>query len=150
MRASERVLPPHPRSFFHPRPGREKGERFITAFIARRVLARAGWIGLWRLLNFDVTKSLFRSLSPALLSALSPLVCERARKRIPKRDPGGKEEGSFHGTRLILLEFKFYRAALSARSVNHKPPYICEEQSAAVGSRNYKSRPIARMRMSMK
>lgn len=51
----------HPRSFFHPRAGREKGERFITAFIARRVLAAriAGWIGLWRLLNFDVTKSLF-------------------------------------------------------------------------------------------
>jgi len=53
----------HPRSFFHPRAGREKGERFITAFIARRVLAAriAGWIGLWRLLNFDVTKSLFHS-----------------------------------------------------------------------------------------
>lgn len=31
----------HPRSFFHPRVGREKGERFITAFIARRVLAGA-------------------------------------------------------------------------------------------------------------
>lgn len=42
---------------------REKDERFITAFIARRVLAArtAGWIGLWRLLNFDVTKSLFHS-----------------------------------------------------------------------------------------
>lgn len=47
---------------------REKDERFITAFIARRVLAArtAGWIGLWRLLNFDVTKSLFHSRLPFL------------------------------------------------------------------------------------
>lgn len=43
-----------------PPTGREKGERFIAAFIARRVLA-AVRIGLWRLLNFDVTKSLSRA-----------------------------------------------------------------------------------------
>lgn len=38
---------------------REREKRVIAGFIARRVLA-AVRIGLWRLLNFDVTKSLAR------------------------------------------------------------------------------------------
>lgn len=56
------TLRPIPRSLLFPLPRlwREKREkRVIAGFIARRVLA-AVRIGLWRLLNFDVTKSLAR------------------------------------------------------------------------------------------
>lgn len=58
------TLRPIPRSLLFPLPRlwREKIERekrVIAGFIARRVLA-AVRIGLWRLLNFDVTKSLAR------------------------------------------------------------------------------------------
>lgn len=98
-RVSERASLPlfyHPRSFFHPRAGREKGERFITAFIARRVLAAriAGRIGLWRLLNFDVTKSLFHSRP-----RLAPPHQRRrgTRARCVKADTG--VAGAFDGTR---------------------------------------------------
>lgn len=52
---------PHASSPSSARVRREKGERFIAGFIARRVLA-AVRIGLWRLLNFDVTKSPYNGL----------------------------------------------------------------------------------------
>lgn len=97
---------------------REKGRTLYYCFYCPTSFSprTAGWIGLWRLLNFDVTKSLlhfsaFALPPPARRSSARSIAMARGRG---SECQGGARVSNARNV-MILLEFKFHKRAYCTR-----------------------------------